>query len=357
MPGLPALLASGMNISMSDGANHSGPPTSTIVGIDEAGYGPLLGPLVVTAAAFDVPVEIMKRARSDAEGPDLWQLLSSSVTRKVSKRDARLAVADSKKLFQRSKSGEDLSALERAVLTFLAQTDQTPSGWRALLNMVAPFADEKLRHYPWYRDGDLALPTCCRPDDLATQRNALRADMADKGIRFRGFWSEVLPEGHYNQLVTNTRNKAVVLFGLTARLIQRVADSVGPRPLRVWIDRQGGRIVYRRPLMTAFEDAQLDVLEESPERSSYRLTRRPAPWAVRFVTKGEEHHLPIALASILSKYLRELFMARFNQYWSAHVADLRPTAGYYQDGQRFLTDIAPAITRLQIDRQWLVRAL
>ncbi len=342
---------------MSDEANTSGPATSTMVGIDEAGYGPLLGPLVVTAAAFDVPVEIMKRARSDAEGPDLWQLLSGSVTRKVSRRDARLAVADSKKLFQRSKSGEDLSALERAVLTFLAQTDQTPSGWRALLNMVAPFADEKLRHYPWYRDGDLALPICCRPDDLATQRNALRADMADKGIRFRGFWSEVLPEGHYNQLVGNTRNKAVVLFGLTARLIQRVADSVGPRPLRVWIDRQGGRIGYRRSLMTAFEDAQLDVLEESPERSSYRLTRRPAPWAVRFVTKGEEHHLPIALASILSKYLRELFMTRFNQYWSAHVADLRPTAGYYQDGQRFLTDIAPAITRLQIDRQWLVRAL
>ena len=64
---------------------------------------------------------------------------------------------------------------------------------------------------------------------------------------------------------------------------------------------------------------------------------------------------PIALASIFSKYLRELLMARFNAYWAGHVDDLRPTAGYYQDGQRFLRDIEPAIGRLGVDRSQLVR--
>jgi len=194
-------------------------------------------------------------------------------------------------------------------------------------------------------------------DDLATQRNALLSDLAATGIRFRGVWSEVLPEGHFNRLVANTHNKAVVLFGLTVRLIQRIADDLGPRPLRVWVDRQGGRTGYRRPLMTAFEDARLEVVEESRERSSYRLTRRTAPWMVRFVQKGESHHLPIALASIFSKYLRELLMGCFNRYWTVHVPDLRPTGGYYQDGQRFLSDIGGAVSRLGVQREWLVRSL
>ena len=54
------------------------------------------------------------------------------------------------------------------------------------------------------------------------------------------------------------------------------------------------------------------------------------------MAKGETHHLPIALASIMSKYIRELFMLFFNRYWANQVTDLRPTAGYYQDGKRFL---------------------
>ena len=114
---------------------------------------------------------------------------------------------------------------------------------------------------------------------------------------------------------------------------------------------------FTTPLMTAFDDVRLDILEESPDRSSYRLTRQPVPWVIRFVRQGETHHLPIALASIVSKYIRELFMNCFNRYWCAQVADLRPTAGYYQDGQRFLADADQAIARQGVDRDWLVRAL
>jgi hypothetical protein len=54
--------------------------------------------------------------------------------------------------------------------------------------------------------------------------------------------------------------------------------------------------------------------------------------------------------------MRELFMIGFNRYWCRHVPDLRPTAGYYQDGQRFLTDIAEACSRQQVQRDWLVRS-
>ena len=341
-------------------ADHPGPEhaeTSTIVGIDEAGYGPLLGPLVVSAAAFDVPVPILRALQHAGDGPDLWRLLKASIKKTPSRRDPRLAVADSKKLYGKGSPSARLALLERAALTFLTQSGEAPITLRSLLVRLCPQVLEQLSHYPWYADSDLDLPVQCGRDDLATQGNALSSDLAATGVRFRGVWVEVLPEGHFNRLVGATRNKAVVLFGQTLRLVQRIAGAAGSRPLRVWVDRQGGRIGYRRPLMTAFDDVQLDVLEESPERSSYRLTRRPAPWVVRFVRNGETHHLPIALASIISKYVRELFMICFNRYWCAQVSGLRPTAGYYQDGQRFLADIDAAITRQHVDRHWLVRSL
>jgi ribonuclease HII len=78
---------------------------------------------------------------------------------------------------------------------------------------------------------------------------------------------------------------------------------------------------------------------------------------VRFVEKGESHHLPVALASIYSKYLRELVMRCFNRYWATHVAGLRPTGGYYADGQRFLADIEPALRAQNVERERLVRCV
>lgn len=329
--------------------------TTTIVGIDEAGYGPLLGPLVIGATAFDVPVSVMKALSDPADGPDLWELLRGSIKPKASKRDPRLAVADSKKLY--GGRGKDIALLERTALTFLSQTGDVPTSLRDLLARVCPLVLDQLGEYPWYVDRDPHLPIGCSADDLATQRNALAADMAGAGVRFRGAWVQILPAGHYNRIVSVTHNKAVVLFNQAMGLVQRIGDAVGPRPLRVWVDRQGGRIDYRRPLMRAFDDAQLDVLEQSDDRSGYRLTREPAPWVIRFVKEGESHHLPIALASIVSKYIRELFMTCFNDYWKTHVSDLRPTAGYYQDGQRFLADIADTVREQAIDRDRLVRIL
>ena len=107
--------------------------------------------------------------------------------------------------------------------------------------------------------------------------------------------------------------------------------------------------------MTAFDGVPLEVIDESPKHSAYRLRRRESPFVIRFVEKGETLQLPIALASMYSKYVRELFMTCFNRYWKAQLADLKPTAGYYNDGQRFLADIDAVIARNRLDRNHLVR--
>jgi ribonuclease HII len=327
------------------------------VGIDEAGYGPLLGPLVVSATAFEVPAGLLETGKDPGYGPNLWKVLRRSLVKKPSRKNPRLAVADSKQLHGKVDTPHGISLLERAVLTFLAQADRHPASLVSLLRIVCPHVIEHLCRYPWYTGAELALPAECSADDVAVQRNALACDLESNGIRFCGAWVEVLCEGHYNELVSVTHNKAVVLFQQNMRLIHRVAERMGGRPLWIWADRHGGRTSYLKPLMNAWPDAGFEVLEESTERSGYRLTRGSVPWTIRFLVEGEAHQLPVALASIFSKYLRELFMICFNRFWCGHLPELRPTAGYSQDGQRFLADIAPAITHQGVDRRWLVRML
>ncbi len=53
----------------------------------------------------------------------------------------------------------------------------------------------------------------------------------------------------------------------------------------------------------------------------------------------------VALASIVSKTVRELWMDIFNAYWQARVPGLRPTAGYHVDAIRFRRDIEAAARR------------
>jgi hypothetical protein len=77
---------------------------------------------------------------------------------------------------------------------------------------------------------------------------------------------------------------------------------------------------------------------------------------VEFLVEGETHQLPIALASVYSKYLRELLMTGFNAYFAERDKTLKPTAGYYTDAQRFLGDIETVVRAEQLDRAMLVRS-
>ena len=63
-------------------------------GIDEAGYGPLFGPLLVSRTVMGV-----ERHPIESEHPPLlWETLSKGVCRNLSKRHGRIPVNDSKKL-------------------------------------------------------------------------------------------------------------------------------------------------------------------------------------------------------------------------------------------------------------------
>jgi ribonuclease HII len=315
-----------------------------LAGVDEAGYGPVLGPLVVSGVVLDVPDELADAC--------LWQTLKSGVTDRVSKSDPRLAIADSKKLHQ-GKFG--FQRLERTAWVALKAAGVNCDSFAALLKSLAPHATEAAEGYPWYRDFDAPLPTQQPAIQLQLVANAFQKCLRDTGVELLAVHCEPLLEGHFNRLVTNTRNKAVVSLGLVLKIVDRVATLADGRPCRVCVDRQGGRTRYGSQLMTSFELRHIDIVEESESSAVYRVARGRTTIEIAFRTSGEEQSLPCALASVLSKYMRELFMRAFNAYWSDARPDLKPTAGYYQDGHRFINELGSAIEERGVERSMLIR--
>ena len=95
-----------------------------LVGIDEAGFGPILGPLVVSSSTFSLPHRLVKA--------DLWQILRKSVGNKRKRLAGRLLVTDSKKAYSKSLG---IKHLQRTVLACLRCLYKQPVTLTELLTL------------------------------------------------------------------------------------------------------------------------------------------------------------------------------------------------------------------------------
>ena len=306
-----------------------------LVGIDEAGYGPHLGPLVVAAAAFDFA--------SDAPpDPDLWPSLGEHLSKQPSARDPRVIVCDSKLAYRGSRG---LATLERSVLGFLAAGGHRPPDLAALLGLLAvpcAQADENAAS-PWEKPEAHALPAASAPVDVDLAAGLFEKGLRTLGGRPGGLWANVASAARLNRLMDGDRNKADALFALTADLMAEVLRRYPAAAIHITMDRHGGRRYYAELLSGALPMMPVETVEESPALSRYRLLRPDGPpVTVTVRDRCETWSLATALASMAAKYLRELHMIQFNAYFRARLPGLKPTAGYGLDAWRFLDDIAAA---------------
>jgi ribonuclease HII len=315
-----------------------------LVGIDEAGFGPILGPLVVSSSAFSLPQCLLKA--------DLWQVLKKSLCKTRKRLAGRLLVADSKKVYNKSIG---IKHLERTVLAALRCLGKEPATLPELASFLCPDCIERWSDYPWYADisnhrllidgADKAIASAVLADDLNSNAMELLA-----------MESCCLDVAYYNKMVANVRNKASVLFSATSRLIKTAYDSFCDDDLHIVVDRQGGRVHYRKNLQRMFYGMQLKILQESQTNSSYELSANGRAMRVHFVVGADERFLPVSLASMTSKYLRELLICNINRYFNEFGAELRPTAGYWKDGLRFVADIKANLPDVEFSSEQLIRS-
>ena len=294
------------------------PGMTLLIGIDEAGYGPNLGPLCVGATAWRVKAESGERK---AGGSDLYDLLSQVVSDSPDKR--RIAVADSKRLYKPASHAQSsgLVHLERAVLTALELLARPAED---LQTLVAP------PELPWYADYNCPLPVdvdiaevMALVEQWQAANNAADVELLDVRVRM------VFPE-EFNDLVERYDTKGAALSHVSIELAQNVLQNCertaglrqGLGGVAISCDKHGGRNRYAGLLQHHFPDHWIETIEESRPVSRYRWGEDDSPTEISFRSKGEAE-LPVALASMAAKYHRELAMRAFNAFWTAKTPGLK----------------------------------
>ena len=314
-----------------------------IAGIDEAGYGPLLGPMVVTITAFDVPDE--------KANCSLWDLLNDAVSNDLKGKGQRLTVRDSKRLYNAQKG---LKPLENAALSFLWSKDLKTTSFYQLLKNLLCYHAGTIAGYPWYAGKDYPLPLATNISAVLNYADLLKYALNKQGVQFCYASSCVVTVQEFNEQVRSAGNKSVVLFNTCAALISRLWNNFKCN-ISLIVDKQGGRNNYSELLKGRLPKVAVKILTEGAKVSTYEVVYEQRKMEISFVEKGEDTCMAVALASIFSKYVRELFMHLENQYWFQFVPGLKPTAGYYTDALRFLSQIADVRKKEAIQDNIVIR--
>jgi hypothetical protein len=308
-----------------------------VIGIDEAGYGPNLGPLVMTSVACRVP--------NGLTGADLWRVLRAAVRRHGEGDDGRLLIADSKLVYSPARG---LAALETGVLAALPpEANGAAVPLARFLDRVAPAGPAELAGERWY-SGQSLLPVAAAPADCHAAAERLEKTCRKKGVAWAVLRSVVICPTRFNNLLDRWGSKGAVLgHGLT-ELIRCNRAAAGSDPLHFLVDKHGGRNTYAPMLQESFPDGLVVAQEERTARSAYTVLGTGQEVRLVFQPRADAEHFCVALASMVSKYLREMLMREFNGFWQQHVPGLEPTAGYPGDAARFFAAIRPCLERLEL---------
>jgi hypothetical protein len=310
-------------------------------GIDEAGYGPNLGPLVQVCVGFLLP----------EDDPSGWKTFAPIARRVGEPADDRLVIDDSKKVY----ASGGFAALERTVSAVTTAPD--------LDTLAGPHArgEFTLGGEAWYRGGQ-SLPMAIN----AAEREALHEKWRSRPWPTDAGAFVLRPEltatPRFNELVTRHGSKsAVVLDRIMSLMRTSLAEAIHPlsgeadRPVRFLCDKLGGRHFYGPFLQEVFPDGWPVAEVESPEESRYRILHLKREVTVSFMPRADAASVTVALASMVAKYLREVCMRQFNAFWQSHGPGLAPTAGYPVDAKRFYAEIEPAMARLGMTRDQVWR--
>ena len=330
-----------------------------VLGVDEAGYGPNLGPLVVAVSAWavDSRLEVL-----DGLEPFAPEFQAASWT----PRSAFVPFGDSKKIYQ---SGKGLAGLNFALRFFESIFEGKPPQKRPWfeLGQLAQEDLSRVESHPWYR--------CINPAKGLGRANQVdenseascrfaREKLLKLGVRLIGFRLRVLDEAYFNECVDRLGNKSDVLGHISLELAWKVLgecmDFHSFKGIEIYCDRQGGRKKYAGLISQTYERSHREsqvpfcsVVGESSKTSLYSMRHAGIATSIRFQVHGDSL-FPPAAASMVAKWARESLMERFNGYWREVVGPgLKPTAGYAVDAARFARDIEPWITKLAIEKnQW-----
>ena len=276
--------------------------TAFRIGVDENGLGSRLGPLIVTAVL----------ARTNADGT---QTLSKKLPRSL-----RASLDDSKRLV----SHADVKLGEAWARELAGADVDTPAELFARLSLegVAKLRAPCPRHAEaqcWNSETETFEAPAALQKRIARHRGLLLA----RGVELVGVKTSVVCTDTLNQGRGAGKNRFVMDLHAMEALVLAFRREAG-HDVKAVCGKVGGIAEYSRyfgPLGGWLHN----ILEEGPARSSYRF---PGVGELAFVRDADASDPLVMLASLVGKYVRELFMARIARHYPPHADEPRPS-GYH----------------------------
>ena len=313
-------------------------------GIDEAGFGPLIGPLVISLTLFK-----LDNVPTNAP-PPMWEILKESITRSRKDPQKRIPIDDSKKL-KSTGTKFPIKHLERGVLSFFLQNHDMPLNDSELFQNLGSTLPKKC---PWYKE-KINIPSENPIDRINLDKTRLRNTLSSNSVEIIAHKIKIIDAQELNILSQQAGTKSRVNLDAILLLVEKTRQSIPGLCPKIIIDRQGGRIHYAEQLRRFWPESRLEIIGENISIARYRISDNQGSFLLSFETKSEINHFPVALASMSAKYIRELSMKRINNYFTKQMPFLSPTAGYVQDGRRFLKEIKPLLDKISGGQGLLIR--
>ncbi|UCH29691.1 MAG: hypothetical protein JSV06_01320 [Myxococcales bacterium] len=277
-----------------------------VMGVDENGLGPRLGPLVATSLTLETP----RYARSE-----------------LCQRGLRLGLTDSKETGGFGRMG----FIESIALALLraGEGGADPGSADGLLDRVFPgirprlgacCPDAPTAEQCW--GVDLDLPVFGGDPDFGQE--LLERLVGRSGLRIVDVQSRIACAGVLNAKSAAGRNKLDVDLELFEDLIEGVRTRHGA-PLLVFCGMIGGI----RDYASRFGRFETKRVTELRGRRGQRRYSVDGLGEVRFEVDADARHLPVALASIAGKYVREICMRRIGEFYRRTDPELVLASGYH----------------------------
>lgn len=304
----------------------------TLLGVDENGLGPLLGPLVVTAA----------RARATEAG--------AAFAAKKARGARKTRLGDSKGLVA---FGE--SALGEAWARALARRDGAdPASPEELFRRLSVRSHDELRapcpraHRDLcFRDGDVFQAD----EDLVRTCTKDIEALAKKGLELSSVRTVVVCNRRLNEAAARGISRFQVDLEAMEDLVLD-AHEAAREPVMATLGRVGGYTFYsdkfRRLAAYPFE-----TVAEAPRASTYDF----GPLGeLSFAQDADASHLLVGLASLVGKWVRDVATARITSYLRAHDATLPDASGYHDPvTRRFVEGTKALRVRLRVEDACFLR--
>ena len=251
-----------------------------IIGIDENGLGPVLGPLVATGVA----------ARC-ADGSSWLE-----------------GIRDSKVFFSAGRKDGFARLEELSLALFFTVYNHLPASPAQFLQRLA--AADCPADTPFCRTGLPERFSWASPEQVEEKACHLAGWMKEHGFFITGLASHLTCARRFNELAAGRSKSLVDLLGFV-EVIKRLEEPGA----EIEAGKIGGLNSYAPWLRQNFPGRDVVPVRETRERSSYVISESNRRWTLSFCLDVEEVSFAACLASIVGKYVRELSMQAINVHF------------------------------------------